>query len=287
MADGTGRYLHNIGRVPLWRADEEIELGRLVKEWQDAPEPSQKVQARGKRAKEKLMKANLRLVVHVAKKYQNRGLELDELIQEGSIGLNRAVEKFDFSKGYRFSTYAYWWIRQAIIRAIGEQSRTVRIPIHVWEKLNKVRSIRREFLKTHNRYPSVKEIAESIEMPEDKLSELLELYQKTSCTSLDKMIGTEGDTELIDLIASDDQGTFDAIAGKNTREVLEDLISTLTEREALVMRMRFGLDDGEAKTLQAIGNALGVSRERIRQLETKALRKLQKSEGIRSFRVVA
>lgn len=287
MADGTGRYLQNIGRVPLLKADEEIELGRLVKEWQDASEPSQRVQTRGKRAKEKLMTANLRLVVHVAKKYQNRGLELDELIQEGSLGLNRAVEKFDFTKGYKFSTYAFWWIRQAITRAIGEQSRTVRIPIHVWEKLNKVKSARHQFLKLHNRYPSIQEIAESIEMPEDKLSDLLELYQKTSCTSLDKLIGAEGDTELIDLIASDHQGTFEAIAGKNTREVLDDLICTLTEREALVMRMRFGLDDGDPKTLQAIGDALGISRERIRQLETKALRKLQKSEDIRSFRGVA
>lgn len=287
MSDGTGKYLQNIGRVALLKGDEEIELGRAVKEWQDSPDPSRRLEAKGKRAKEKLMTANLRLVVHVAKKYQNRGLELDELIQEGSLGLNRAVEKFDFTKGYKFSTYAFWWIRQAITRAIAEQSRTVRIPIHAWEKLNKIKKVRHQFFKEHNRYPSIKEVAETMEMPEEKLAELLELFQQSNCTSLDKTIGSEGDTELMDLIASDQQGTFDAIASKEIRDSLEDLISNLSEKEALVLRMRFGLEDGEPQTLQAIGKTLGVSRERIRQLQTKALRKLRASEGVRSLRGVA
>ena len=287
MSDGTGKYLQNIGRVALLKGDEEIELGRAVKEWQDSPEPSKAMESRGKRAKEKLITANLRLVVHVAKKYQNRGLELDELIQEGSLGLNRAVEKFDFTKGYKFSTYAFWWIRQAITRGIAEQARTVRIPIHAWEKLSKVKGARQVFFREHGRHPSIKEIADMVDMSEDKLSELLEIYQKTSCTSLDKTVGKDADTELIALISSDQQGTFDAIAANDMRDVLEDLISGLKEKEALVLRMRFGLEDGESKTLQAIGDTLGVSRERIRQLESKALGKLRASKSVRSFRGVA
>ena len=287
MSDGIGKYLQNIGRVALLKGDEEIELGRAVKEWQDSPEPSKAMEARGKRAKEKLITANLRLVVHVAKKYQNRGLELDELIQEGSLGLNRAVEKLDFTKGYKFSTYAFWWIRQAITRGIAEQARTVRIPIHAWEKLSKVKGARQVFFREHGRHPSIQEIADMVDMSEDKLSELLEIYQKTSCTSLDKTVGKDADTELIALIASDQQGTFDAIAANDMRDVLEDLISGLKEKEALVLRMRFGLEDGESKTLQAIGDTLGVSRERIRQLESKALRKLRASKSVRSFRGVA
>jgi RNA polymerase sigma factor (sigma-70 family) len=285
--DGIGHYLQSIGKVPLLTADQEIVLGRAVKEWMDAPAPSSKQIAKGHRAKEKLMAANLRLVVHMAKKYRDRGLDFDDLIQEGSIGLNRAVEKFDFTKGYKFSTYAYWWIRQSMTRAISEKSRTVRMPAHAWEKLTKIKVARREFQQQHGRNPDFDELSELIEMPLKELEKLMERFLSTSCTSLDQGIGKEEDSELSELIASDQQGTFDLIAQQNTRDFLGTLVETLPDKEALVIRMRYGLDDGEKKTLQAIGEVLGVSRERARQLQNRALKKLRQNREIQRFQGVA
>lgn len=284
MKDGTGLYLQNIGRVPLLKADEEIALSRAVKVWQDTTDPSHAIVVKGKRAKAKLIEANLRLVVHISKKYQNRGLELDELIQEGALGLNRAVEKFDYTKGYKFSTYAFWWIRQSISRAIAEQSRTVRIPIHVWEKLSKVKKFRREFQHEHGRQPTTLEVAEMLKITEDTLKGFLQKYSQTNCLSLDKTIGKENETELIELISADEQGTFEVIAQENVREVINSVLDKFHEREVMVLRMRYGLDDGEPKTLRAIGEVLGLTRERVRQIEHRTLRKLRSKDEIRSFR---
>lgn len=287
MFDGTGLYLKNIGRVPILKAEEEIKLGRAIKTWQDTANPSPAISARGKRAKEKMISSNLRLVVHVAKKYQHRGLELDELIQEGSLGLNRAVEKFDFTKGYKFSTYAFWWIRQSISRAISEQSRTVRLPIHVWEKLNKVQKARRNFMEQHGHEPNIVELCETTGIPEEKLLALLESCHQTDCVSLDKTVGQEKNNELIELVASQHQGTFEAIAQQNVAAILSDVLDQLTENEAFVIRRRFGLDDGEKKTLGEIGEVLSITPERVRQIELKALRKLRCKQEVRTFRGVA
>ena len=287
MKDGFGKYLQNIGRVPLITAEEELKLGRAIKEWQDSEAPSPGLEQKGQRAKRKLMEANLRLVVHIAKKYQRRGLDLEDLIQEGALGLNRAVEKFDFTKGYKFSTYAYWWIRQSLTRAIAEKSRTVRMPIHTWEKLTKIKIARGKFHQEYGRNPSYQELSDLTDFPPHDIEKLLETFLKTSCTSLDKTIGQEKETELIDLIASDQQTTFDAIAQQNTVEFISELLTELPEKEAMVMRMRYGLGDGEKKTLQAIGDVLGVSRERVRQLETKALRKLRCKEEMQLYTGVA
>lgn len=287
MKDGFGKYLQNIGRVPLIGAEEELKLGRIIKEWQDSSEPSATLERQGQHAKKKLMEANLRLVVHIAKKYQRRGLELEDLIQEGALGLNRAVEKFDFTKGYKFSTYAYWWIRQSLTRAIAEKSRTVRMPIHTWEKLTKIKIARGKFNQDNGRNPTYQELSELTDFPTKDIEQLLESFLKTSCTSLDKTIGQEKETELIDLIASDQQTTFDAIAEQNTADFLSELLTELPDKEALVMRMRYGLGDDEKQTLQAIGDVLGVSRERVRQLETKALRKLRCKEEVQLYSGVA
>lgn len=283
--DGFGLYLQSIGRVPLLTAEEEIILGRAVKEWIEHPSPSPEIENRGLRAKRKLMAANLRLVVHISKKYMNRGLDMDDLIQEGSIGLDRAVEKFDFTKGYKFSTYAYWWIRQALTRAISEKSRLIRMPVHNWEKLNKLKISRRRYMQEHGCYPSTQELSTMTEIPVDALEKLMEQFVKTNCASLDQGVGKEESTELIDLIPCETQGTFEAIAQQSIKDCLGNILEELTEKESVVIRMRFGLNDEAPKTLQAIGDSLGVSRERVRQLETKALRKLKKHEEIKRLQV--
>ena len=287
IKDGMGQYLRQIGRVPLLTADDEIILGRAVKEWLHDPQPTPEIEAKGRRAKEKLMAANLRLVVHLSKKYQNRGLEMEDLIQEGSIGLNRAVEKFDFTKGYKFSTYAYWWIRQALNRAIAEQSRTIRMPAHNWEKLSKVKAASREYLQRTGRMPSTEELSVLTEIPMDTLATLLEKFVQLKCASLDQKRGDDEQTQLIDFIPSGEPGTFETIIQENTKEFLGTLINELKDKEAQVIRMRFGLDDGKAKTLQAIADQIGLTRERIRQIEMKALKKLRQLEETKRFKGAA
>ncbi|MCM1981742.1 sigma-70 family RNA polymerase sigma factor [Lyngbya confervoides] len=285
--NGMSQYLQAIGRVPLLTAEQEIELGRAVKAWQEHPDPSPTVEARGRRAKRKLMEANLRLVVHMAKKYRDRGLEFDDLIQEGSIGLDRAVEKFDFARGYKFSTYAHWWIRQAIARGIAERSRTVRLPVHVWEKVNKLKRSRREFWQAQGRNPSMAELAVASEMSPQELEMLMKQFAQTSCVSLDRRVSKDAETDLIHLIASDGPGTFEAIAQQGTQEFLGELLDQLPEREAVILRLRYGLEDGEPQSLQAVGDQLGLSRERIRQLEKKALAQLRRVQDVQQLKEVA
>jgi RNA polymerase sigma factor (sigma-70 family) len=276
LQDSIGLYLKEIGRIPLLTPAQEIEYGKAVHAWRSHPDPiPSEIIARGKRAREKLIAANLRLVVHVAKKYLNRNLELADLIQEGSIGLERAAEKFDFSKGYRFSTYAYWWVRQAITRAIATDSRTIRMPIHCWEDMNKIKRVRREWMQTHNRYPTVSELAEATEIPTPKLVLLLERFSLTNCYSLDQLVGQEQDTELIELIATKEAGVLETVVQQDLKEILLDLCATLNPKQAMVIQLRYGLDDGKPKSLQECGDRLGISRERARQLEIAALRKLR------------
>ena len=280
MADAIGQYLQRIAKVSLLTAEQEVELGREVKHWLDHSDPSPAIQARGKRAKDKMIQANLRLVVHIAKKYQNRGLELEELIQEGSIGLSRAVEKFDCTKGYKFSTYSYWWIRQYMGRAIAEQSRAVRLPAHIWERLSKIKRVRSDFLREYGRYPSWDELSEHFEIPASQLKDCFTVYQNTNLLSLDRPVGKEEDKSLMELLASDEQNIFEAIAQVDLKESMEEIISRLSKKEATVMRMRFGLDNSDPKTLTAIGEAMGVTRERIRQIQNRALRKLRRCDEI-------
>ncbi len=282
-----GKYLQDIRRVSLLTAEEEIMLSRIVGDWKRKTNVSADLEMKGRRAKEKLIAANLGLVVHVAKKYLKRGLEMDDLVQEGAIGLDRAVDKFDCTQGCRFSTYAYWWIRQAMTRAIAYQSRLIRIPSYSWEKLCKINTAHREFMQQHGRTPTVIELANLTEIPLNSLEQLMEQFVNTKCASLDQMIGKERDTELATLIASNVQDTFEAIAQEHVRAFLCSLLETLTEREAMILRMRFGLDGEPPQTLQSIGKVLGVSRERIRQVETKALTKLRKHRGLRDLQGAA
>lgn len=286
--DGVGRYLSEIGRVPLLTAEQEILLGRAVKEWMDCPAPvPAPIEGKGRRAKDKLMAANLRLVVFIAKKYLKRGMELEDLIQEGTMGLERAVEKFDFTKGYKFSTYAYWWIRQALTRAIANDSRLIRMPIHNWEKLNKLKKNRREFMQAYGRSPSMQELADLTEIPLEKLEALTDQFSRSNCLSLDQLIGKSESTELIELIPSEEQTTFDAIAYQNMKDLLDSVIDELTPKEATIIRLRYGLEDGERKTLNECGQAIGVSRERARQLETRALKKLRQHSELLRLKGVA
>ena len=257
-------YLKEIGRVPLLTPEEETELALKIQ----AGGPD------GEKAKQRLSEANLRLVVSIAKRYVGRGMQFLDLIQEGNLGLIKAVEKFDYTKGYKFSTYATWWIRQAITRAIADQARTIRIPVHMVETINKLIRVSRQLLQELGREPTPEEIAEEMNMPVERVREILKISQEP--VSLETPIGEEEDSHLGDFIQDDNVPVpADAAAFTLLKEQLVEVLSTLTEREQKVLRLRFGLDDGRARTLEEVGKEFSVTRERIRQIEAKALRKLR------------
>ncbi len=261
IEDPVRMYLKEIGKVPLLSAEEEVELAK-------------RMELGDQEAKNKLAEANLRLVVSIAKRYVGRGMLFLDLIQEGNLGLIKAVEKFDYRKGYKFSTYATWWIRQAITRAIADQARTIRIPVHMVETINKLIRISRQLLQELGREPTPEEIAEEMKIPVEKVREILKISQEP--VSLETPIGEEEDSHLGDFI-QDDQVPVpaDAAAFELLKEQLNEVLDTLTEREQKVLRLRFGLDDGKARTLEEVGRQFNVTRERIRQIEAKALRKLR------------
>ena len=261
IEDPVRMYLKEIGKVPLLSAEEEIELAKRMENGDQE-------------AKKRLAEANLRLVVSIAKRYVGRGMLFLDLIQEGNLGLIKAVEKFDYRKGYKFSTYATWWIRQAITRAIADQARTIRIPVHMVETINKLIRVSRQLLQELGREPTPEEISEEMGMPVDRVRELLKISQEP--VSLETPIGEEEDSHLGDFI-QDDNVPVPAEAASFTllREQLVEVLGTLTEREQKVLRLRFGLDDGRARTLEEVGKEFNVTRERIRQIEAKALRKLR------------
>lgn len=270
--DPVRMYLKEIGRVPLLTADEEIELAKRIEQGDEE-------------AKRRLTEANLRLVVSIAKRYVGRGMLFLDLIQEGNLGLLKAVEKFDYRKGYKFSTYATWWIRQAITRAIADQARTIRIPVHMVETINKLVRVSRQLLQAYGREPTAEEIAKEMDMPVDKVREIQKIAQEP--VSLETPIGEEDDSHLGDFIEDHDvTAPQDAAAYEMLKEQLEGVLDTLTDREENVLRLRFGLDDGRTRTLEEVGRVFGVTRERIRQIEAKALRKLRhpsRSKRLRDF----
>lgn len=259
--DPVRMYLKEIGKVPLLSADEEIELAKRMEKGDCE-------------AKRRLAEANLRLVVSIAKRYVGRGMLFLDLIQEGNLGLIKAVEKFDYRKGYKFSTYATWWIRQAITRAIADQARTIRIPVHMVETINKLIRVSRQLLQELGREPHPEEIAKEMSMSVDKVREIMKISQEP--VSLETPIGEEEDSHLGDFIPDDDApAPAEAAAFTLLKEQLIDVLDTLTAREEKVLRLRFGLDDGRARTLEEVGKEFNVTRERIRQIEAKALRKLR------------
>lgn len=259
--DPVRMYLKEIGKVPLLSSEEEIELATRIEQGDE-------------KAKKKLAEANLRLVVSIAKRYVGRGMLFLDLIQEGNLGLIKAVEKFDYRKGFKFSTYATWWIRQAITRAIADQARTIRIPVHMVETINKLIRIQRQLLQELGRDPHPEEIAEIMELPVEKVREIQKIAQEP--VSLETPIGEEEDSHLGDFIPDDDAlAPAEAAAFTMLKEQLINVLDTLTPREEKVLRLRFGLDDGRARTLEEVGKEFNVTRERIRQIEAKALRKLR------------
>ena len=261
IEDPVRMYLKEIGKVSLLTADEEIELAKRMEQGDED-------------AKKRLAEANLRLVVSIAKRYVGRGMLFLDLIQEGNLGLIKAVEKFDYRKGYKFSTYATWWIRQAITRAIADQARTIRIPVHMVETINKLIRVSRQVLQELGREPTPEEIAEEMDMNVDRVREILKISQEP--VSLETPIGEEEDSHLGDFIQDDNVPVpADAAAFTLLKEQLIEVLGTLTEREQKVLRLRFGLDDGRARTLEEVGKEFNVTRERIRQIEAKALRKLR------------
>lgn len=270
--DPVRMYLKEIGRVPLLTADEEVELAK-------------RMEAGDEEAQKRLAEANLRLVVSIAKRYVGRGMLFLDLIQEGNLGLIKAVEKFDYNKGYKFSTYATWWIRQAITRAIADQARTIRIPVHMVETINKLIRISRQLLQQLGRDPSPDEIAKEMEISVDRVREIMKIAQEP--VSLETPIGEEEDSHLGDFIEDQDApAPADAASFTLLKEQLEDVLDTLTPREERVLRLRFGIDDGRSRTLEEVGQNFGVTRERIRQIEAKALRKLRhptRSHKLRDF----
>jgi RNA polymerase primary sigma factor len=303
--DSIRLYLQEIGRIRLLRADEEIELAREIadllelervrddiadrsEDWDDPEDVPVEAWAdrvgmalgefrrrlgRGRRAKDKMVQSNLRLVVSIAKKYMNRGLSFQDLIQEGSLGLIRAAEKFDHEKGYKFSTYATWWIRQAITRAIADQSRTIRLPVHLYETISRIKKTTKLLSQEFGRKPTEEEIATRMEMTIEKLRFIAKSAQLP--ISLETPIGKEEDSRLGDFIESDGETPEDRVAKNLLREDLESVLDTLSPRERDVLKLRYGLDDGRMKTLEEIGQIFNVTRERIRQIEAKALRKLR------------
>ena len=270
IEDPVRMYLKEIGKVSLLSADEEIELAKRMEKGDEA-------------AKKRLAEANLRLVVSIAKRYVGRGMLFLDLIQEGNLGLIKAVEKFDYRKGYKFSTYATWWIRQAITRAIADQARTIRIPVHMVETINKLIRVSRQLLQELGREPTPEEIAEEMDMPVDRVREILKISQEP--VSLETPIGEEEDSHLGDFIQDDNVPVpADAAAFTLLKEQLVEVLSTLTDREQKVLRLRFGLDDGRARTLEEVGKEFNVTRERIRQIEAKALRKLRHPSRSRTLK---
>lgn len=265
-------YLKEIGRVPLLTPEEEIDLAIRISEGDEA-------------AKRRLSEANLRLVVSIAKRYLGRGMQFLDLIQEGNLGLIKAVEKFDYTKGFKFSTYATWWIRQAITRAIADQARTIRIPVHMVETINKVKKVSSQLLHTNGHEPTADEISQELDMPVDKVREIMRVAQEP--VSLETPIGEEEDSHLGDFIPDEDApAPADAASHILLREQLSEVLDTLTPREEKVLRLRFGLEDGRSRTLEEVGKEFNVTRERIRQIEAKALRKLRhpsRSKKLKDF----
>ncbi|WP_303006222.1 RNA polymerase sigma factor RpoD [Romboutsia ilealis] len=270
--DPVRMYLKEIGKIPLLKPHEEVELARRMNEGDEL-------------AKQRLVEANLRLVVSIAKRYVGRGMLFLDLIQEGNLGLIKAVEKFDYVKGFKFSTYATWWIRQAITRAIADQARTIRIPVHMVETINKLIRVSRQLLQELGRDPKPEEIAKEMDMTEDKVREIMKIAQDP--VSLETPIGEEEDSHLGDFIPDDDApAPAEAAAYSLLKEQIEDVLGSLNEREQKVLKLRFGLEDGRARTLEEVGKEFDVTRERIRQIEAKALRKLRhpsRSKKLRDY----
>jgi len=272
LDDPVRMYLKEIGRVPLLTAEEEVELAKRIEKGDEE-------------AKRRLAEANLRLVVSIAKRYVGRGMLFLDLIQEGNLGLIKAVEKFDYRKGYKFSTYATWWIRQAITRAIADQARTIRIPVHMVETINKLIRVSRQLLQELGREPTPEEIAHEMEIPVERVREIMKIAQEP--VSLETPIGEEEDSHLGDFIEDEDSpAPAEGASFALLREQLEEVLDSLTPREEKVLRLRFGLDDGRSRTLEEVGQVFGVTRERIRQIEAKALRKLRhpsRSKKLKDF----
>ena len=270
IEDPVRMYLKEIGKVPLLTAEEEVNLAKRMAEGDEE-------------AKKRLAEANLRLVVSIAKRYVGRGMLFLDLIQEGNLGLIKAVEKFDYEKGFKFSTYATWWIRQAITRAIADQARTIRIPVHMVETINKLIRVSRQLLQELGREPTPEEIAEELEMPVERVREILKISQEP--VSLETPIGEEEDSHLGDFIQDENVPVpAEAAAATLLKEQLDEVLDTLTEREQKVLRLRFGMNDGRARTLEEVGKEFDVTRERIRQIEAKALRKLRHPSRSRKLR---